>query len=805
MNLGDLKTSDWEKLQAIADRFERDWQFCSTGDKPPELADYLPPVGEALRLPALHELIKTDLEICCRRGHAVDLEKYVERFPELGSKDELPTSLIYEEYRVRQTHGDRPPAETYQSRFPKQFTELQALIKERALETLAAPTEKTPADSPAPAAAAGVSQAVPTTGDFLAGYKWIKKIGSGGFGEVWLAEAPGGVPVAIKKIFRPLDNAESVRERESLELIKRLRHAFLLGTQAFEQREDRLFIVMELADGSLRDRVKECKKAGLDNIPLPELVNYFREAADALDYLHSEKVLHRDVKPDNILRVKQHTKLADFGLARVLGNHGMVSASGSGTPAYMAPEVWRGKVCEQSDQYSLALAYAELRMTKRPFEGRDMMEVMIDHMERPPHLDPLPDPEQAVLRKALAKDPKDRYATCREFIQALEQALAPILGASSPSFVHLTVQAPRPSPRTPDVPARETEDQLAGVMAADPRSSAPLLRPTAIEPDKQAVGWRDEKQALQGRPTVRSYRPLVILGVLVIACGLAAILAWKSFSRSTSGTAVVSSEVDYVPAGCVKAEGAYVVTIEGKKYYSRIDSILPDKTPVRFILIPRLRGSDPDTFYMMENKVWAGLFKKFAAAKPEFVKSSEWTKGPKAEGKDMGIENERLPVFNVGVEAAHYFARWLGGYLPSTHQWDKAAGLYEENPGQGPFLEPWDEKDNTQIAIQRGKEGPMEIGTASKDVSPFGVRDMAGNGREWTRNLSLDAQNRQVPISNPGRDDFVWLRGHEYYHDQPLLFKDLEAIRAGKIVNAEYKSVSPYTSFRVVLELPQGG
>jgi hypothetical protein len=773
------------------------------------LNDYLPPGGDDLRVLALHELVKTDLEIRYRRGKPAALEDYLEQFPELGPKDQVPTPLIYEEYRVRQTHGDRPALEGYQSRFPRQFPELQALLKERAFETLAVPEGKTPADSrSAPATVHVPTQPVPTMSDFMAGFKLVKKIGSGGFGEVWLAEAPGGVPVAIKKIFRPLDHAESVRERESLELIKRLRHPFLLSTQAFDQREDRLFIVMELADGSLRDRVKECRKAGQDHIPLAELVTYFREAADALDYLHSEKVLHRDIKPDNILTLKRHAKLADFGLARVLGNQAMVSASGSGTPAYMAPEVWRGKVCEQSDLYSLALTYAELRMSKRPFEGREMMDVMLDHMERPPNLDPLPDPEQDVLRRALAKDPTKRYATCREFVQALEHGLAPVLGVSDATFVHLTVQAPRSSPKTVEVPGRETENQFAGVTAVDPRAGSAGYRATGL-PAKQPTEFRED-MTIVGEPIVvaptRNYRRVAMVGIAVFVCGLGVYFAswkWLSGAKQTTGSGQVSSEVDYLPDRCVKVVGAQIEEFGGRKYYSRIDYLLPDETPIRFVLIPKLRGSDPDTFYMMENKVWAGLFKKFAEANPQYVKSSQWTKGPTADGKDMGIVNERLPVFNVGVDEAYYFAQWLGGFLPTMKQWDKAAGFFEEQRRQGPFLEPWDENDPTQIAVRRGKEGPMEVGTASKDVSPFGIRDMAGNGREWTRNLALDVRDRLVPIRNPSRDDSVWLRGHEYYHDQPLLYKDLEAIRAGKVVSTEYQSISPATSFRVVVELPQ--
>src|SRR4029078_3559441 len=133
--------------------------------------------------------------------------------------------------------------------------------------------------------------------------------------------------------------------------------------------------------------------------------------------LHSQHVLHRDVKPDNILIMSRHAKVADFGLARALPQtQRSIMVSGSGTPAYMAPEVWRGKISEHSDQYALACTYAELRLEQRIFRSTDLMQILLNHTERLPNLDPLPKEEQAVLLRAMAKDPGNRYAHCTAFI-----------------------------------------------------------------------------------------------------------------------------------------------------------------------------------------------------------------------------------------------------------------------------------------------------------------------------------------------------------------------------------------------------
>jgi len=253
------------------------------------------------------------------------------------------------------------------------------------------------------------------------GFKLFRRLGRGQFGEVFLAEAPGGVNVAVKRIFRSLDDESSQRELQSLQLIRELRHPFLLQTQAFWSLEDRLVIVMELADGSLAEWNDEVKTG----IPVAELLTYFREATEALDYLHAMNVIHRDVKPANLLRLKGHAKVADFGLARMMESQQLVTATLCGTPRYMAPETWKKMVCPQSDQYSLAAAYAEMRTGRPLFPGGDFMEMCLQHTSAAPDLKPLGEAEQGVLLRALAKDPDQRYPDCRSFVEALGAALAP--------------------------------------------------------------------------------------------------------------------------------------------------------------------------------------------------------------------------------------------------------------------------------------------------------------------------------------------------------------------------------------------
>jgi hypothetical protein len=409
-DLGRLDPAEWERLQDLAERFEKAWQ----SGEPVALAEHLPPEDDALRAAALGELIKLDLELRHRHNCPIALESYAQLFPELGPPPALAPQLIYEEYCVRTRFGDKPKLPEYQSRFPKQFDRLLELVQEqpaRGGERAVPARNVRPHDT--------MSDLIIQSGE---GYRFIERIGAGTFAEVYRGEAPGGIPVAIKRLFKPMNADEAQRELHALDLIKTLRHPFLLAVQAYWVSGGRLFIAMELADGNLRDRLTACREQGLNGVPAAELLAYITQAAQALDFLHSRQVLHRDIKPENILVLQGYAKIADFGLARTAATV-MDSAGGSGTPRYMAPEVWSGAGSPRSDQYGLALCYAELRQGRFPFAGDAIDETMMHHLESAPDLADVGDAERAVLLRALAKLPAERFASCQAFAEALRVAL----------------------------------------------------------------------------------------------------------------------------------------------------------------------------------------------------------------------------------------------------------------------------------------------------------------------------------------------------------------------------------------------
>jgi serine/threonine protein kinase len=290
------------------------------------------------------------------------------------------------------------------------------------------------------------------------GYRLERLLGRGGFGEVWKARGPGGVAVALK--FIRLDGKAGGFELRSLEMMKDVRHGNLLSLFGVWQREPFIILALELADRSLMDRLQEAQAQGQPGIPLPELLEYLRDAARALDFLNEPRhaldgkaglsIQHRDVKPHNLLLVGDTVKLADFGLARLLERRA-TSHTGAMTPAYAAPEFFKGRTTSQSDQYSLAVAYCQLRGGRLPFAGTPE-QMMMGHSQEAPDLGMVPEAERPAVARALSKNPEDRWPNCRAFVQALAAAAHVPLPPGGDS----TTPAPEPALLTalPAGPAR---------------------------------------------------------------------------------------------------------------------------------------------------------------------------------------------------------------------------------------------------------------------------------------------------------------------------------------------------------------
>src|SRR5581483_1319432 len=149
------------------------------------------------------------------------------------------------------------------------------------------------------------------------GYRLIEKIGTGGFGEVWKAEGPNSSQVAAKIIMQ-VSTKWSQHELESLAKLKELRHPYLQSMLEAWSDVDYVVIIAELFETTLFDRARQCVRDGLPGIPDMELIRYFTEVADALDYLNKANVMLEDIKPDDIHVVSGHARLSIYGLVEAI-------------------------------------------------------------------------------------------------------------------------------------------------------------------------------------------------------------------------------------------------------------------------------------------------------------------------------------------------------------------------------------------------------------------------------------------------------------------------------------------------------
>ncbi len=253
----------------------------------------------------------------------------------------------------------------------------------------------------------------------IGGYRLETRIGVGGFGEVWRAVGPGGFVKAVKILFGSLTGPQAETELKSLNRIRDLRHPFLLSMERIEVVDGKVIVVSELADRSLDERFKEVVASGLKGIPRDELIGYLRDAADALDFMSEQHGLqHLDIKPENLLLQGDHGKVGDFGLTKSLSATGHSLVNGF-TPLYAPPELFDGRPDRSSDQYSLAIVYQMMLTGVPPFNGRSAAQLTSQHLKSTPDLTSLPASDRPLVARALSKNPRSRFANCRQFIDEL--------------------------------------------------------------------------------------------------------------------------------------------------------------------------------------------------------------------------------------------------------------------------------------------------------------------------------------------------------------------------------------------------
>jgi serine/threonine protein kinase, bacterial len=269
-------------------------------------------------------------------------------------------------------------------------------------------------------------------GTTFAGYAIIQRLGSGGMGEVYLAQHPR-LPRrdALKVLPGALTADQEYRQRFSREadIASELWHPHIVGIHDRGEFDGQLWLSMDYVDGT--DAAELLRSRYPSGMPRAEAFTVISAIADALDYAHQRGLLHRDIKPANILISDTDPRgrrilLADFGIARQVGDISGLTATNMvmGTTAYAAPEQLMGKDLDgRADQYALACTAFHLLTGSAPYANSNAAVVISQHLSAPPPLIGERRPDlvdlNAAIARALGKDPASRYSCCSDFSAAL--------------------------------------------------------------------------------------------------------------------------------------------------------------------------------------------------------------------------------------------------------------------------------------------------------------------------------------------------------------------------------------------------
>jgi serine/threonine protein kinase len=305
----------------------------------------------------------------------------------------------------------------------------------------------------------------------LGPYEIRELLGKGGMGAVYGGYEPSvGRKVAVKVLNQDLSKEAEYLERFQLEarVAANLIHPNIVTIYRFESQDDYYYIGMPLfPQGSLDDLITSLRERKMRLDP-EEVSNILDKVADALDYAHQNGVIHRDIKPNNILfDSKRNPIIVDFGIVKLL-NHEKLTQTDNiiGTQTYMSPEQWEGgmrrDIDGRADQYSLACTIYELLVGEPPFNGDNPLRLMYQHrseLPRPIHelRRDLPPQVSEVLNKALAKERDERYSTVSGFAKAFKEAIG------------------EPPPPPPPPPPKDTEGASSNAKSSTPTLASSRL------------------------------------------------------------------------------------------------------------------------------------------------------------------------------------------------------------------------------------------------------------------------------------------------------------------------------------------
>ncbi|WP_018179680.1 serine/threonine-protein kinase [Jongsikchunia kroppenstedtii] len=387
-------------------------------------------------------------------------------------------------------------------------------------------------------------------GSWIAGYRIERLLGSGGMGAVYLARHPE-LPRsdALKVLKEQVGADEQFRKRflREAEVAATLDHPNIVTIYNRGRADGQLWIAMQYVSGS--DCAQELAKtpAGL---PVARAVEIAGAIAAGLDHAHRKGLLHRDIKPANILlsgageRDEQRIMLTDFGVAKLADDVDTLTTAGTvlATLSYASPEQLKGQEVDgRTDQYSLAATVFHLMAGRVPFRGESTADVISAHLSAPvPRLSQVnrsvPLAVDSVIAKAMAKEPEDRFATCRQFSDALVSAMRqqprpqatpagaarPAAGPTPQAGVYRPAASPAPQQYAP---APASQPLLSQPGVSQPGVSQPgMSQPVPVQPAHFTAHHPSAQQSNGPSPVmIAAMIGLAVIGIaIIIAIALAA-------------------------------------------------------------------------------------------------------------------------------------------------------------------------------------------------------------------------------------------------------------------------------------------
>ena len=594
----------------------------------------------------------------------------------------------------------------------------------------------------------------------LGKYHLLEQFGRGGYGTVYRAlDTVLEIERAVK-ILHPQLAADPVfieRFRREAKTAARLKHPNIVMVHDLDEDGGRYYLAMEFLPGSsLKDMLKDQGR-----LPFERALEILGQVAAALDYAHKQGLVHRDVKPSNILFDEDGTaKLSDFGFSKALSDASSASLSASGgmigTPAYMAPEVWkRGEsVSPSTDVYSLACVFYEMVTGEVLFEGESPPEVMTKHvLEGPQYPDEWPEgaPEkiQAVLEKALAQEPGDRYPNAGACVKALAELREPQLSQETAGELAKYEKKQQYHPSGETKFDGKTQDRwhrfregfsknrawilaglilIAGLGLIGLLVITPLLSNAFKKSPDQSIGAQTAT-ALSAMETQIADLSMTSTAVTVLP------------ARITDDYEV---EMVLVPAGAFEMGSQDVGYNENLVHTVTLDDYYIDK-------------------YEVTNELYAQCVEDGECLQPSSFDSyalASYYGNP---------EFDDYPVIYVSWEQANTFCQWRGVRLPSEAEWEKAAR------GTDGRTYPWGEGIDCTKANFRDESGFCvsymswkPVGSYPDGASPYGALDMAGNVWEWVADWYDDDYYSISPSENPAgpaSGKYRVLRGGSWSND----------------------------------------